>query len=557
MFRSKARAAAATFGSEEETVAFVNGLPDVDPRHLPHLMPVVYIGLSTSPIRQILPRFDSSGWASIKGDIARVHSSMYGLMYLGVSQLINPGARVHLWERLWPWIRFLDEYEESLRGDDLLPVTMRYVRFVTVIRLLHVDESTKQLIDSSPGLYVVLGRAWRHLISVNPDGMAHVSYFLGTLFQHTNWNLATFDELIVGTGGTRMDLASIAVSHLQDVIPSPDCPVTDEIASSLFGVLHIVSNHKDTQFEDALVSSGIIASLTVASRALCGKALLAATVHLKICFGSLVSKIASAPLICLPQSLRAGLLEILFTSQAVSPLLISLLKDVIAPASVYHSVLIQLRTSLQQVRDRDAATIFADATLLAQWESLLELVERRLWILEEYNNGSLAPERRCDHLECTKICAKRELKRCGGCLTTCYCSRACQVRDWRRGEHRRACGDLSSRRKRFYSSYSSRDRSFLRALFWYEYTTRQNDVSQRRLLFAQKYPDEIHCMLLDFTVPSCNILVGSVEKLRSGFASEVEQATKSGGQVQLHFMKVLYGEHGVPRLWPFLVRLEG
>ena len=71
----------------------------------------------------------------------------------------------------------------------------------------------------------------------------------------------------------------------------------------------------------------------------------------------------------------------------------------LVPASVYHSVLVHLRTSLQQVRDRDAATIFADATLLAHWESLVELVERRLWILEEYNNGALASERRFDDLE--------------------------------------------------------------------------------------------------------------------------------------------------------------
>ncbi|KAF7340509.1 hypothetical protein MSAN_02122300 [Mycena sanguinolenta] len=108
----------------------------------------------------------------------------------------------------------------------------------------------------------------------------------------------------------------------------------------------------------------------------------------------------------------------------------------------------------------------------------------------------------------------------------------------------------------FYSGYSSRDRSFLHALLWHEYTTRRKEVSQKRLLFTQEHPDNIPCMLFDFTGPTCTIQVGSVEDLRSVFTSEVEQTTNSGGQLQLHLMSVLYGENGEPRVWPFLLRLE-
>ncbi|KAF7360825.1 Family S53 protease-like protein [Mycena sanguinolenta] len=386
-----ALSAVGTFGSKEETVAFVNEFPEIDPRFFPYLLPVIYIGLSTPPVREILGRFDSSGWDSIKSDIACVHICIHGLLFLEEFQAIHPGAYVYLWERLWLWIKFLDEHEDALCGDSYLPPEIRYVRFVSAIHFLHADEETKTMIDSSSGLYVVIGRAWHHFIRTKHEGgMAYVSYFLGGWHpNHTARNSAAFSELLAGSGGMRMVLASMVVSHLKHVLPTPDCPVTDENASSLYGVFRILSSHNDSEFEDALLSNGIVASLTIASRALTGIALNSGRIQVTMCFLTLADKAGWFLPARLPEALRAGLFEIAFTPTSHDRLgkpspFITFLKSAILPASVYHSVLVQLRHSLQQVRDRDPATIFTDATDLARWESFVEVVGSRLRILERF-----------------------------------------------------------------------------------------------------------------------------------------------------------------------------
>ena len=46
-----------------------------------------------------------------------------------------------LWKKLWPWIKFLDEYEESMAGDDFLFPATRYTGFLSFICLLRGNEA--------------------------------------------------------------------------------------------------------------------------------------------------------------------------------------------------------------------------------------------------------------------------------------------------------------------------------------------------------------------------------------------------------------------------------
>ncbi|KAJ6455179.1 hypothetical protein C8R45DRAFT_1188328 [Mycena sanguinolenta] len=230
-----------------------------------------------------------------------------------------------------------------------------------------------------------------------------------------------------------------------------------------------------------------------------------------------------------------------------------LLQHVLLPATVYYSVLIQLRISLSQVRNPNTATIFRDNTLLAHWRNFVEVAERRFRIVNKYSDGTLTAPRGCDDPECAKIYPKHDLKRCSGCLTTYYCSQACQTNDWRRGGHRLTCGDLSLRQERDYARHSSRDRSFLRAITYHEYTARRDEIAMTRLIRMQQYPGQIMCMLFDFTQPTCEIVVGPLEGLiRLGpFECEVEQTTRSEGRIELHLMRVQHGGQGALRVWPF------
>ncbi|KAJ6474923.1 hypothetical protein C8R45DRAFT_1160157 [Mycena sanguinolenta] len=171
---------------------------------------------------------------------------------------------------------------------------------------------------------------------------------------------------------------------------------------------------------------------------------------------ALVDQISLAPSISLPRSLRAGLLEILFTS--------------LHRETVYLSL----------------------CTLL---EHKSAIGTRRPYS----NTTALTATRACDDAQCRIIRPKQEFKRCSGCLTANYCSETCQTNDWRRGGHRQTCDDLSFRREE-YSSISPKNQSFLRALAHHEYMTRRAEIAQKHLRSKQLYPSEVLCTVFDFTV---------------------------------------------------------
>ncbi|KAJ6467243.1 hypothetical protein C8R45DRAFT_1019527 [Mycena sanguinolenta] len=557
------RAEAAVSGSHEEIMSLFDDPENIAPAHLRSLLPVPYSVLNPARIPEILAQFDTSGWRSIRRYIFQAHTSIRSILVLFSSEAIPLGASVDLWEAVWPWIAFLNEYEQSLSsGKDSIGEESpnAYKRYLALIRYLEKDETARQLIYSTAGLYVVVGRAWPYLIHADAETLYSVSHFLAQWFGPDQWNPAAYEDVIVGCGGSRMDLATLIVSQIQRMLPRPDSTVTENTVLHLIGVL-CIGHEPDPELDDALLSCGIVTALTTASRALCRCHLDIAETVVKGFLPALVlNHISSFPPIWLPESLRAGLLEIVFTRyhwKAISPFVDMLLKDVLLPATVYHSVLVQLRISISQVRNMNMAAIFRDNALLALWKNLVEVAERRFRIVDKYSDGTLTAPRGCDDPECAKICPKHDLKRCGGCLTTYYCSQTCQTNHWGRGGHRWTCGDLSLRQERDYARYSSRDRSFLRALTYHEYTTRREEIASTRLIRMQQYPGQIMCLLFDFTQPTCEIAVGPLEGLiRLGpFESEVEQTTRSEGRIELHLMRVQHGVHRTIRIWPFPLRV--
>ncbi|KAJ6484099.1 hypothetical protein C8R45DRAFT_1148388 [Mycena sanguinolenta] len=180
----------------------------------------------------ILSQFDSSGWASIGSEIAQAHLCLRGICMLWTHDAIVPSAFVNLWKNAWPRVKFLDEYEEHMNNDPVqISGRMRYATFV----------------------HVVVGRAWCHLIDTeNEEGLADVAHFLGDWFRNDDnddWNSAAIDKLIIGTGRTRGDLASIIVSHFTRILPNPDSPVTRQTLAHLARNLFLVAiNYEDSAF---------------------------------------------------------------------------------------------------------------------------------------------------------------------------------------------------------------------------------------------------------------------------------------------------------------------
>ncbi|KAL7544704.1 hypothetical protein ACHAWF_008081 [Thalassiosira exigua] len=86
--------------------------------------------------------------------------------------------------------------------------------------------------------------------------------------------------------------------------------------------------------------------------------------------------------------------------------------------------------ALQQCKD----DIPSNEICLHIAQTLQSIVDRK------YKGGSRDLKAVCTH--CSVVLEREEIKRCGNCKAT-YCSRKCQVDDWKYGSHKQSCGRLS------------------------------------------------------------------------------------------------------------------
>ncbi|KAJ6451321.1 hypothetical protein C8R45DRAFT_91834 [Mycena sanguinolenta] len=204
-------------------------------------------------------------------------------------------------------------------------------------------DAVEYSIRSIPAPYVVVGRAWRHFIHAEGQnrGIMDLSHLIA------RWLKPPSLELI-GAGGTRMNLASIVVSHIKDAMPTADTLITKQTLISLLGTIALLNYHGDSAFRGALLSRGIVAPLTTAVRALCHIGLPEVDVLLNQLFPALVRHIWSHPPTWITESLRAGLLETFFTYRDKIPLFARILIQVLPPITIYHSALMQFKISLSK-----------------------------------------------------------------------------------------------------------------------------------------------------------------------------------------------------------------
>lgn len=91
---------------------------------------------------------------------------------------IPPSALGDLWPRIWQFIEFLETYRDHL-PHPLAP----FVSASTYIQLLTPfarNEQTVALLETTVGVYVVIGRAWVQLLSEPDDeGFDGLCRFMG------------------------------------------------------------------------------------------------------------------------------------------------------------------------------------------------------------------------------------------------------------------------------------------------------------------------------------------------------------------------------------------
>ncbi|KAJ7652639.1 hypothetical protein B0H17DRAFT_1186443, partial [Mycena rosella] len=552
------RAMAAAGGDTEELRALTAVKPSTT--NASHILPLYYAGLDDSAIPSLVAQLDcSEDLPLLTRRLSRIVLCLQGLLLLDSKDSLPGPSSVwpHIWRRVWPWLDFLNIHRDTLPQ---LP-NISYIHPLSLVNVLGKNEETAKLIHLTPGFRILAFRFWTlsfdqtHLVSIQGAFEVFCVYMQNCLLTITEDH--DFEEAIEGSGGSRTSLARLLVNHVKCAVQST---VISPGVFSMRGVIGLLQARcdMDASFRKILIDEGIVAVFTAAACRFASPPFsahdnlfnvsFAIKYYLRTAFGHKI----------VTQAVRSGLLRALLTwGRMIPPKPQSLqqLDDILTILSgsfVYLSVLLQLKTSIDELDIPIDGHTFRGFPVSDRWEALWSLLESR-WALMKVYMAREEPSVKsaCNNVACSIIRPRSEFQCCSACRESRYCSRACQIHDWRRGGHREMCGwSLDDNA----DSATKRDRSFLRVLLHEDYLKLQNRILRDQLAFLRSSPGTAFYVKFDYCTPygdcAASVEAASAFPLDNVmWQHEIARARESGGRLQTHVMRLADG--GCDAVWVF------
>ncbi|KAJ7764411.1 hypothetical protein B0H16DRAFT_1687784 [Mycena metata] len=441
-----------------------------------------------------------------------------------------------LWPRVWQWSHFFETYPhcnpKALSREESRTFSVRLCYFISHLR---EDDTARDLIDSTPGVRVVLAKTWGIMLEESQLAIFDLCRFLGrdpAVSNHTD-----FLEFVEGAGGTISDLALLVVKHITwSCGELPTWPVSQIGLDQRNTLLHGGSNFllatraaKTDTFFHALISHGIVKALIEAALALGEKNTKGTVEALHSCFLTLawIWDVEGADRRSLMrEALGAGLMRALVLSAVhpctPSPVTVQCLQQYlgrfIPEALTYHSVLSIIMQFFRSVEDLVETKRFRESKIFKEWRELEGLVQDRLRVLEWYNSKDYES------------------------------LRSCQIPDWTAGGHRDSCQYHRQVRSQEVRYVPGKDRSFIRACFDAHYTAARRGILSAQLSFIKENPSTQFYVLLSYKENTVTFDVQPVS-INPGVAVEewkdyVSRVNASGGRMELHVLEHGSGDRG-------------
>ncbi|KAJ6553546.1 hypothetical protein DFH09DRAFT_586315 [Mycena vulgaris] len=371
--------------------------------------------------------------------------------------------------------------------------------FMAVIIRLGSDTHADEVIVQTHGAWVVMLDAG---YDTHPSELWHVCTFLRYFFKPSEPE--HFEEVLDGVGGSFFDLASTIVKHFRYMAPMADSPLPPDIGHLLAGIFYLLDkihlHDHDAAFAPALRAAGMVTAVITVLRALSRVTVDSDNAEyvqnmMYSCFDILAPLLPgrTSPAATI-EALRAGLVPLILSSgmkndRYLDHHLEQLLRSTLPGHMVYRSVLLQMEKSIVIPPDLALKAKHAGMSPVFErlWSNFLSLAKVRLQFLETFDSGKFLSSKACDNVECGVIRAKDEFLRCSGCRAMYYCSRTCQIADWRVGGHRRACKHFRNVDIALPEVIGTRDKVFMRALLDDCYNRNKADI------LLQQIKAKMHC----------------------------------------------------------------
>ncbi|KAJ7900788.1 hypothetical protein B0H13DRAFT_2336390 [Mycena leptocephala] len=464
-----------------------------------------------------------------------------------------------LWPRVWVWMQFIHSYHSSNVN---CPSPQRiYGIFVVLLRRFKCDPRTCHSFNATKGVGVVIGRAWLLLVeSFKADGI-HPLGFEELHFLLHDVDNTTIDEYAEGAGGDLVKLASLVIHHIR-ASTQDRCPCSARTFTTFCLAAFRVKPHGDSHtgkccdgpFRTVLLSQGGVTELT---RFMCA---LGAPEHADVggklyaCSKLLMQLLHTSPgYPWIRESLQQGLLRAIVVSAThiTNPQeflwLEHILEAVLPVSTIYHSVLSTMEAAVHDVEELVESDRFKKSPIFGKWQDFMVLVQERLAILRRFDAKDCTSNalKACDNMDCGLITRKDILKSCSNCSVIYYCSDVCQRLDWKAG-HREVCKRLQSLRLTEPQPFTTRNKSFMRALLHHDYEQMKTEILTRQLAFRSYHPGENFVVQFTYQTGRASVqllafvgyeLTEDLNDYQMKWRDLESRVLRSNGRMELHTME--------------------
>ncbi|KAF7364071.1 MYND-type domain-containing protein [Mycena sanguinolenta] len=408
-----------------------------------------------------------------------------------------PGSHLDLWERVWPWGQFLDAHVSRIADAPTQDMLRAHV-FRIITNFFGISDK----LASTPEIGVLAAQVWgSYFQDPNPASEKALRCVALFLTWKSEYGL---DPFIEGAGS--VDALAILVVGLVDYMLASDAPPETK-TRTLRAAIVFSRRSKGDAWVSALRAHKFTAAMI--------SVLLFVEHHIHVpieqnlhqdlynqaLFSFLRQCALNSGFSDVVEAVDAGLLQV--TASIISrnldwkdlkKAIRGMIKFTVQPATVYYSVLAALERALPLIQQTLHASA-SDSAIYLDWKEFVGMALDRLEVKKKFDSGEHIARKACDNLECGKILKKTAFKRCAGCEYHYYCSKDCQIKDWRTG-HRESCRHLRPQGWHDESLdgpayFTSRDRAFLRFLVAYDYERHKLEIFLARIVNIHQHGESL------------------------------------------------------------------
>ncbi|KAJ7463360.1 hypothetical protein FB451DRAFT_1370793 [Mycena latifolia] len=530
------------------------------------ILPALYANLDPAGI----PSADVVDTMLVTHDPIAFSSILRALMALDqlpVISLTPHSTFPDLWGRVWPWIAFFDSYHESLRC--IPPERELYSMFLGLF--VHFQSGGGPgVIATTRGVRAIAARAWM-VVQDTPDGQGLTTLCHFLRHESGLHNPEALDEIADGAGGME-NLASMTLNLLTRAMGQDQTPLTSKmfyyasIAVKFMYEVHMYGG-SNGPFGKALLSQGLARILTSALGRIddVQTAYPTGPASLQLGLSVLHRWLPVIPgFTYVAQAVEAGLLRIIVSCTITNSELchdhLDFFVDFLPAYTVYHSVLVHMKKALLHANELAVMPAFTSSKYYPKWQVFTTLARSRLRFLEYFESPSYHALKACDNMECDEVRLKDDFQRCASCQDLYYCSKQCQISDWKAG-HRHVCKKFQALRQFVWERLTTRDRSFMRALLHDDYLELRKDVLIHQTCFLIAHPHVKFYTTFDYTAGAVTVNIKGVPTDGRGtdyhepewvarWEDQVQRASRSAGRMEVHLMLIRVGAGQHPLIMP-------